>query len=284
MFRNMSPGAIGIRADLPTVLDLARRTGWQGVDLPVAEALQLSRSSSVDELAARVADSGLRLGGWGLTVDWRKPYDQAALASLAEQAALAQQLGCTRVTTWLPPFSDERPFRENVAFHLQQLQPIARVLEEYGCRLGLEFIGPRTMREGKRYGFISSIDGMLSLAQALGPNVGLLMDSYHWYTALGTTGDIRMLRAADVVYVHVNDAPAGVAVEQQLDQVRRLPATTGVIDLAGFLGALRELGYDGPVTPEPFEPRLGEQPIEQTAREAHERMLAMWSAAGLPAT
>jgi sugar phosphate isomerase/epimerase len=281
MYRNMSPGAIGIRADLPTTIELARAIGWQGIDLPATEALRLAQASSADELAAQIARSGLRLGGWGLTVEWRKPYEQSALDALAEQAALAQKLGATRVTTWLLPFSDERPFRENFAFHVQQLGPIARVLAEHGCRLGLEFIGPRTMRENARYGFIYSLEGMLCLAEALGPNVGLLLDCWHWYTSLGTTADIRAVRPEDVVYVHVNDAPAGVAVEQQLDQVRRLPASTGVIDIAGFLGALREIGYDGPVTPEPFEKRLGEQPAEQSAREAHDSMLAMWRAAGL---
>jgi sugar phosphate isomerase/epimerase len=281
MYRNMSPGAIGIRADLRAALDLARQTGWQGIDLPAAEAVQLARATSADDVAALVADSGLRLGGWGLPVEWRKPYEQSALDALAEQAALAQKLGATRVSTWLLPFSDERPFRENFAFHVQQLGPIARVLAEHGCRLGLEFIGPRTMREQPRYGFIYSPEGMLCLAEAVGPNVGLLLDCWHWYTSLGTPADIRAMRAEDVVYVHVNDAPEGVAVERQIDQVRRLPASTGVIDIAGFLGALREIGYDGPVTPEPFEPRLGQQPAEESAREAHESMLAMWRAAGL---
>jgi sugar phosphate isomerase/epimerase len=281
MFRNLSPGAVGIRADLRTALRLAVDTGWEGVDLPIGEALQLARDTSAEEVAGLISESGLRLGGWGLTVNWRKPYEERALDTLAEQAELAQQLGCTRVTTWLLPFSEELPFRENFEFHVRQLQPVADVLGDHGCRLGLEFIGPRTMREDKRYGFIYSLEGMVCLADALGPNVGLLLDCWHWYTSLGTVADIRALRAEDVVYVHVNDAPEGVAVEQQLDQVRRLPASTGVIDAAGFLGALREIGYDGPVTPEPFEKRLAEQPAEQSAREASESMLTMWRAGGL---
>ena len=281
MYRNMSPGAIGIRADLRTSLRLTADTGWQGLDLPAGEALQLARETSAAEVAALFSQAGLRPGGWGLPLEWRRPYEDSALADLAEQAALAQQVGATRVYTWLLPFSDERPFRENFAFHVQQLGPVARVLAEHGCRLGLEFIGPRTLRDGKRYGFIYTLEGMLCLAEAIGPNVGLLVDCWHWYTSLGTACDIRAMRAEDVVYVHVNDGPAGVAVEDQLDQVRRLPATTGVIDIAGFLGALREVGYDGPVTPEPFEPRLAQQPPEQSAREAHETMLNMWRIAEL---
>jgi sugar phosphate isomerase/epimerase len=281
MFRNLSPGAIGIRTDLAGAIDLAQRHGWQGIDLPTGEAVRLAAERTVADVAALIQQAGLRLGGWGLPIDWRGDYDRAALAVLEQQAALAQRLGCTRVYTWLLPSSDELPFRENFDRHVARLRPIAEVLAAHGCRLGLEFIGPRTMRDGHRYGFIYTAEGMLCLAQAIGPNVGLLVDSYHWYTGLGTLADLRALRADDVVYVHVNDAPDGVAVEAQIDQVRRLPATTGVIDLAGFMGALREIGYDGPVTPEPFEQRLKELAPDDACQTAHESMLELWRRAGL---
>lgn len=45
MYRNMSPGAIGIRADLPAAIELARGAGWQGIDLPASEALERARAT-----------------------------------------------------------------------------------------------------------------------------------------------------------------------------------------------------------------------------------------------
>lgn len=276
MFRNIAPGAVGIKLGMADAVALAGKVGWEGMDLPVTEAQQLAAAQGTDAVAALFAEAGVRPGGWGLPLNWRTSYDKAALEQLGKQAALAQQLGCTRSYTWLMPFSDELPFRENFAFHVRQLQPVAQVLAEQGCQLGLEFIGPRTLREGKRYGFIYTAEGMLSLAAAIGPNVGLLFDAWHWYTGLGTLGDIRALRAEDVVYVHINDAPADVAVEAQIDNVRRLPGVTGVIDLQGFLSTLREIGYDGPVTPEPFDNRLGTLPPEQVCHETHEALLGVW--------
>jgi len=112
-------------------------------------------------------------------------------------------------------------------------------------------------------------------------NVGLLLDAWHWYTSGGTTDQIRGLSDADVVYVHINDAPAGIAVDQQIDAVRALPGETGVIDLTGFLQALRDISYRGPVTPEPFSARLNALAPDDAARETGEALLQVWRQAGL---
>ena len=50
---------------------------------------------------------------------------------------------------------------------------------------------------------------------------------------------------------------------EQLDNVRDLPGATGVIDIAGFLRALQSIGYDGPVTPEPFKKELAALPSDE---------------------
>ena len=276
MFRNLSPGAVGIKLPLAETIELAARTGWEGVDLPVGEATQIAQERGLEAVTELFARSGLKAGGWGLPLNWRVEYDGRALEELGRQASVAHQLGSTRCYTWLLPFSEDRRFRENFNYHVKQLQPIARVLAENGCSLGLEFIGPRTMRADHRYGFVFTPAGMLSLASAIGENVGLLFDAWHWYTGLGTLADIRMLEAHDIVYVHINDAPSGVDVADQLDQVRCLPGATGVIDLAGFLGTLREIGYDGPVTPEPFDKQLAAMPPEEACKRTFDALTSVW--------
>jgi len=283
MFPNLAPGPLGIKTDLAGTIALAQTHGWSGCDLPVVEAARLAGERSVDALAAIFADAGVRPGGWGLPINWREPYDQDALDALDAQAAVAAKLGCTRAYTWLMPASNERRFRENFAYHAGQLRPVAEVLAAHGCRLGLEFVGPRTMRASMRYGFIYSPEAMLGLAEAIGPNVGLLLDAYHWYTAVGAPCDIRGLGAEDIVYVHVNDAPTDTPIEAQLDKVRRLPGATGVIDIAGFLQVLREIGYDGPVTPEPFEQLLATLPADEACQLARESMRNIWQTAGFEA-
>jgi sugar phosphate isomerase/epimerase len=197
-------------------------------------------------------------------------------------ARAAAAIGANRTFTWIMPSDDDRSLDENRRFHVERLAPVAAILAEHGCRFGLEFIGPKTLRDSRRYPFIYTAAAMLELAAEIGPNVGLLLDCYHWYTSHGTLADIRALSAAQVPYVHVNDAPVGIDVDAQLDNVRRLPGETGVIDIAGFLQALAQIGYDGPVVPEPFSQRLRDLPSDaDRIQVAGESMVQIFALAGI---
>ncbi len=88
-------------------------------------------------------------------------------------------------------------------------------------------------------------------------------------------------RNEQVVLVHVNDALAGVPVDKQLDGVRGLPGATGVIDLVGFLHALQDIGYDGPVMAEPFSRQVREMTPEDAMVVTSQAMHAMMQRAGL---
>ena len=285
MFTSLSPGAIGIRGvALPRAIELAKLGGFEGLDFSIAEAAQLADQQGIEYVRDLFSTSGVRPSAWGLTVDWRgddAKLDQGLL-ELPSLAATGQKLGCDRVFTWILPGSDERPFAENFDWHVRRFRRVARVLADNGCRIGLEFIGPKTMRAQRQFAFLYTLEGMLELARSIGTgNVGILLDAWHLYTSGGTADDVRRLRSADVVTVHVNDAPAGVALDEQVDQVRCLPLETGVIDLAGFLKSLVAIGYDGPVTPEPFSKRVNAMPEEEAVRETGESMRRAWEAAGL---
>jgi len=79
---------------------------------------------------------------------------------------------------------------------------------------------------------------------------------------------VARLQETDVVYVHVNDAPTGIPVDEQIDHTRGMPGETGVIDIAGFLEALKSIGYSGPVVPEPFKKELADLPDDAARLEA----------------
>lgn len=265
MQKALSPGAIGVKA--PTIeaaAEAARLGGFVAVEISPQEVVERGVE------AARAALGEIAAAGFGVPFDWRSKEEDwtAGLEKLPEQAKAMAALGCLRCSTYIMPMSDDRTTEENYAFHVARLKPIATALAAEGISFGLEYVGPKTLWSKGKYVFAHTMEEMLKLAADCGPNVGLLMDAWHWYTSHETIDDILALKPEQVVYVHVNDAPLGVDVDDQLDFVRALPAETGVIDIAGFLGALKQIGYDGPVVCEPFKKELGDLPDDEARLKA----------------
>lgn len=282
MFRNASWGAIGVQVGFEDGLDLARETGFEGVDVPIGLAADTIDRESAAAFTERYASRGLRLGSWGLPVrcygsadDWK-----ADLAGFARLCAAAEAIGAPRCATWLPPGSDEREWEAQWEFCVRRFTPVAQILGDHGCLFGLEFIGPKTLRARSKHEFVHTLPQMLELAAAIGPNVGLLLDCWHWYTSHGTIEQLAGLRAEQVVLVHVNDAPAGVDIDEQVDNVRCLPAATGVIDSAGFMAQLKRMGYDGPVTCEPFNAELNAMDNRAAAERVKASLDLLFAMAG----
>ena len=280
MFRSLSPGAIGASVEnLADGLDLAARHGFAGYHFSIGEVAAMG----AEEALALAERKGVRLSAWGFPVDFRgeEAAYQAGLAQLPELAKVAVALGVRRTATWIMPTSDELTYQENFAFHVERLRPAAAVLADEGVRLGLEYVAPKTLWASKQYEFVHTMEQMEELCRAVGENVGFLLDSWHWYTAHETAEDVRRLRPEQVVDVHVNDAPAGVEIDDQLDNVRDLPGATGVIDIATFLSALQHIGYDGPVMVEPFSERVRDMEREEAVAATAAALGRVWEQAGL---
>jgi sugar phosphate isomerase/epimerase len=123
------------------------------------------------------------------------------------------------------------------------------------------------------------MDEMLEFARECGPNAGVLLDSWHWHHAGATVKDILTAGRESIIHVQVADAP-DLPPEKILDNERLMPGE-GVIDFAGFFGALRKIGYSGGVSPEVFGRGLKDIPPEQGARLGLETTQAVMRKAGV---
>ncbi len=286
MFRNLRPGAVGIPANtLQEGLHYAKIGGFEGLDASLGQVREIADRDGAEAVLDMYAEAGIKVGGWGLSVNWQGSDAEfyESLSQLPSDAELAAELGTFRSATWVVGWSDDRTRKEQFDFLVKRFRLIAEILLDHGHCIGLEFIGPLNSRKASRYGCVYTMDAMLAICCAIGTgNVGLLLDAWHWYTCLSTVTDLKQLVADEVVYVHICDAPAGIDALDQIDSVRSLPGETGVIDLVGFLQALDGIGYDGPVTPEPFNRRLNEMTDKDAAaREIGNALLGVWESAGL---
>ncbi len=263
----LHPVILGGGLSLKEQFELAARHGYEGAEagMDAIEALIAERSLA----GARewFAELGVQPASWGLPVDWRAPQERfrEGIAVLAKQAALAESVGCTRCCTWIPPSTDDDP-SELRALAVARFGECARVLADHGCRLGLEWVGPKTCR-GAKHDFIFRMDQLLEMEDEIGePNLGLLVDSFHWFTAGHTVEELAALPASEVVHVHINDAPDKPR-DEQMDMERLLPGE-GVIDLVGFVGALRRIGYGDYLSTETFSKELPTLPPDESAARA----------------
>lgn len=284
MYPNLSPGALGINVPFSEAVQLANRFGYGGLDVSIAELQQIAASQGADTIGEQMARAGLKFGVWSMPVPYRADQEswQRGLAQLPAQAALAKSIGADRTSTYIANADDERPWDENYEFHIVRLRPIAEILADNGIRFGLEWVGPKTLRDEKKYSFIHTMDGALQLAADLeAGGTGLLVDIFHLFTSRTEVSAVRNLTNAQVVNVHVNDAIAGRSADQQIDNERTLPAETGLTDIAGFLQALDAIGYDGPVTVEPFSQRIRALSPADAAQATAESLERSWQLAGL---
>jgi sugar phosphate isomerase/epimerase len=276
MFRNLAPSAVGISADFDECLAVAQRHGFRGIDLPLGEP---ELTADPEGYAEKVKEAGLQWGAFGLPLDFRG--EEAAyvtgLDMLKVEAPVAKRAGCKRCITWIMPAHNKLDFGANFDQHVARLKPVAQVLADNGIRFGVEFVGTPTIRKAYKFPFVHDTAGILELAAAIGHDTGVLLDSFHWYTSGGKREDITRKLRGKIVYVHVNDAISGRGPDEQIDSERALPGATGVIDIATFLGCLRQAGYDGPVAAEPFMPELATLAPD----EAAERVAASFKKIGL---
>lgn len=253
-------GSIGVRANQDEAIELAARHGFDAVEPMTGHIARLDAPQLADLLAG-LKEKKLVWGQAGFPLDFRGNDDafRAGLKNLPASAAALQRAGVDRVGTWLSPAHPELTYVRNFRQHASRLREGAKVLRDHGQRLGLEYVGTHTLLIRRKYPFIHTLAETLDLIGEIGTgNVGIVADSWHWWQAEDSVEALQALKGDQIVSADLNDAPTGVDKRAQQDGARELPAATGVIPVADFLGALRAVGFDGPVRAEPFNRALND--------------------------
>ncbi len=277
---HLDGGSIGVDASQKELINLAHQYGFESVSAFPSYLVDLS-SGEMDALLGEMKEKKLVWATAGLPVDFRKDPGtfQQGLSKLPALAQGLQRAGVTRVGTWIMPNHPDLNYLQNFRQHAVRLREVAAVLEDHGLRLGLEYVGPKTLWTANTFPFMHTMAETRELIAAISrPNVGLLLDSFHWFTAGEEAKDILKLTNKDVVACDLNDGHQGRSREEQIDGQRELPLTSGVIDAKGFLEALIAIGYDGPIRAEPFNKALNQldnQAAVQKTAQAMKKAFAL---------
>ena len=264
---------------------LAAKIGFGGVDWDFGPA----KTAGLDATKALFAELKIKPTIANLPMARPLPFngEQAAfdqaLVQLADDAAFCAAIGCQKMMVVLPATSptSKEEYRKVVR---DRLAAISQVLQKSNVRLGIEFLGVQQFRMARAGGapptaFIWNLPEAASLAKDSGPNIGVILDVWHWHHSGSTVADVLAAGKERIVHVHVSDAKAQPP-EEVRDNQRVMPGE-GVIDLVGFFQALKKIGYDGGVSPEP----LGRVPEgmspEEGAKLALDTTVAVMKKAGV---
>jgi 2-keto-myo-inositol isomerase len=240
---------------LPRVLEIARGTGWDAVELrridfERAEAAGLAEA----EVLRLVRDSGLAVSAVGVSHGWM--FADAAqrpqlLTTFERSCAAAASLGCGIV---MSPVDRESG---DIAQAAASVREVGGIAKRYGVRVALEFNSQAT-----QFNTLESVREVLALAAQ--PAAGLLLDTYHLQRSGRTAFD--EVAPEEIFYVQFSDTPrAGSQPGNTLD---RLPPGQGAVDFPAIFGLLAEKGYAGALSYEAPNPEAWAREPEQVAREA----------------
>jgi len=267
----------GGKVGWPDFARLAAKVGYGGADFNLAAAMK----EGLEPTRALLAELKIKPAVCGLPVGPTRgdaAAFQESMKGLDEAAKFAAAVGCPRMTTVVSPGS-QVPKEEQRKMLGDRLRQISEVLAKSNVRLGMEFLGPLPLRAKAPYVFIYRMDEMLEFAKECGPNIGLLLDSWHWHHAGATVADILAAGKSRVVTVHVSDA-AKLPPEEVRDNQRLMPGE-GIIDLVGFFQALQKIGYEDGISPEVLGRVPKDMPIEEGARLGLETTLKVMRKAGV---
>ena len=252
----------------PELARLAARAGYGGVDwsLGPAQAEGLERTQALfAELRIRPTITNLPMAR-PLPFGGEPAVFRDALVKLADDAAFAAAIGCRKMMVVLPATgpSPKAEYRKVVR---DRIAAVSDALKKSDTRLGLEFLGVPQFRAARADApapnpFIWTLPETIALAVDCGPNIGAILDVWHWHHSGGTTTDIVNTDRSRIVHVHFSDAKP-MPPEDVRDNMRVMPGE-GSIDLVGFLQALKRIGYADGISPEP----LGRVPAGMSADEA----------------
>jgi sugar phosphate isomerase/epimerase len=261
----------------PDFVRLAGKVGYGGVDVSLGPA----RKDGVEATRALLAEARVKPGITNLPVPFAAPDEAAfqdALKGLDEQAKFCAAIGLNRMMAVLSPGSPV-PKEERHSFIKARLTPIAGILAKSNIRLGLEFLGPLMFRTRSPHTYIWTLPETVALAKEVGPNIGAVLDIWHWHHSGGTAADILAAGRERIVHIHVSDAKAQPP-EEVRDNQRLMPGE-GIIDSVGFFQALKKIGYEDAVSPEPIGRVPADMSPEDGARLGLETTLGVMKKAGL---
>jgi sugar phosphate isomerase/epimerase len=281
MYRNLNAESLGISARHNELIELTLTYKFRGFDLDLQELVRQVEARGRDHATRFLQSANVKVGSFELPVDLSGSDEtfEADLQRFKETAPLIESLKATCCIANLLPYCIGRAYHENFELHRARIRRVAQILAPHKVWLGLGFLAPRAVRQQGDSQFIATPAALLTLIQTVDEeNVGLCLDSWHWYVAGGTIDQLKAFPVERIVAVRLADVPVDSNLETITEEQRLLPGTTNVVPNAEWIRWLSERDYAGPITPYCHPSQFTGATRSQTVGQASESLTALLQA------
>jgi 2-keto-myo-inositol isomerase len=258
-------GATTMKADLPTDLRAARDAGFDYLEIWAAKLRPFLQANSASELQRMFDDAGIQPYSINSIehVTFRNQKDFAGIkAECEELCAIAEILNCPYIVVVPGKLPQPPPSREEIVNEsVRVLTELATVARPHGVALAFEFLGQVDCS-------VQTLDLAADIVRKTAlQNIGLVIDSFHFYAGGSTIEMIERLDPEQVFIFHINDAE-DLPRERLQDSHRLLPGL-GILPLRQMIQAFKRVGYDRVASVEIFRPEYWQRDPFELAREAY---------------
>jgi 2-keto-myo-inositol isomerase len=257
-------GATTMKADLETDIRAASQAGFDCLEIWAAKLRKFLASRTTAQL--RELFDEYRIEPYSINsiehVTFReRAAHEKLLRECEELCQVARAVDCPYIVVVPSPLPEGKSRPDVIAESVRVLDELGRIAEGFKVSLAFEFLGqPRCS--------VQTLELADEIVKETGRgNVGLVIDSFHFYAGGSSLESIEALNADRLFIFHINDAEDRPREELQ-DSHRLLPGL-GILPLKEIVGALRHIGYDRVTSVEIFRPEYWERDPLELAREAH---------------
>lgn len=256
-------GATTMRADLETDIRAASAAGFDLIEIWASKLREFLKTKSVADLKNLLEENNIEPYSINSIehITFRNAEDyQKIKAETEEFSRIAGEISCPYVVVVpgkMPENADETRIVEESVKVLNELADIA---EKHHVGLAFEFLGQADCS-------VQTLDLDKKIIELVNrPNVGLVIDTFHFYAGNSTLEAIETLDPEKLFIFHINDAED--LPKADLTDAHRLYPGTGILPIREIKERFDKIGYDRMVSIEIFRPEYWAQDPFEVARKA----------------
>jgi 2-keto-myo-inositol isomerase len=258
-------GASTMKTDLPGDIRVASEAGYDLIEIWAKKMTAYLSNHTLEGLKGLLKKAKLKPLAINSVefITFNASWEKINTMNLIRRyAKIAEVLKCPYIVLVPSPrpkgTSDQEVFTESVTV----LREISDKFEGYKVKFAFEFLG-------FDWCSVSTLEQGAEIVRAVNrDNVGLILDTFHFYAGGSTPNSIKKADKRKIFVVHINDSED--LPKRELQDSHRLYPGEGVIPLREIFVSLKEIQYDGPVSIEMFRPEYWSQPPEEVAKKGIE--------------